>query len=86
MVMLKPPKTYSLLLTTAAPPGSVVPPAFPGQGSVAMTVRVSVIGLYVRTVGGGRRAAGGRAAHGDDDVRAADVQDAAHHVVHLVSG
>src|SRR5688572_21304000 len=47
--MLNPPKTYRMLLCTAAPPGSTVPPTFPGQGSVAMTVKVSVIGLYWRT-------------------------------------
>src|SRR5688500_9674523 len=48
-LMLNPPKTYRTLLTTAAPPGSTVPPTLPGQGSEARTVRVSVIGLYWRT-------------------------------------
>src|SRR6187549_2257423 len=47
--MLNPPKTYSTLLTTAAPPGRTVPPTLPGQGSVVRTVRVSVIGSYWRT-------------------------------------
>src|SRR5688500_9702489 len=48
-LMLNPPKTYRTLLTTAAPPGSTVPLALPGQGSIARTVSVSLIGSYWRT-------------------------------------
>src|SRR4051794_15749307 len=48
-LILKPPKMYSLLLNTAKPPGSMVPPESPGHGSVVTTVITSVTGLYWRT-------------------------------------
>jgi hypothetical protein len=46
MLISNPPKTYSLLLKTAAPPGNVMPLPFCGQLSAGpRVVRVSVIGL-----------------------------------------
>ena len=45
-LMLNPPRMYNLLLTTAKPPGRIVPAASPGQLSPAARVlMVSVTGL-----------------------------------------
>jgi hypothetical protein len=44
-LMSKPPNMYNLSLTTANPPGRIVPDASPGQSSPVRVLIVSVTGL-----------------------------------------